>query len=393
MIKKKILFYTSGIGLGGVEKVLLELLKSMDKNKFDIKVAFQNADENYFENEIPKEVNYKFMLSKDIIEKTLFFKERKSNIFYKICYLIMMKYEKYIIKKNFISFSDDRDIIIDFKSGDFYKIIQLNKKAKKICWIHTEITKLIRFEKRKKRLKKFFKRCDKIVCICNEMKDNFIKEIPEVKDKIEVIYNCFDIEKIKKLSEQVQDLSLKEQELINKDYIIMVGRLDNNQKDFTTLIKAFKIYKEKSENKIFLYLLGDGPDREEIENLIIENNLSNKVLILGAKKNPYPWIKNSKILVHSSKFEGFALVLIEAAILNKLIISSNCPVGPTEILDYGKSGILFDTGNVKMLSQKLEENLLNEKLGQIYIENMNKRIEKFSKEKLIKKCENLIKKV
>ena len=388
MIKKKILFYTSGIGLGGVEKVLLELLKSMDKNKFDIKVAFQNADENYFENEIPKKVNYKFMLSKDIIEKTLFFKERKSNIFYKICYLIMMKYEKYIIKKNFISFSDDRDIIIDFKSGDFYKIIQLNKKAKKICWMHTEITKLIRFKERKERLKRFFKRCDKIICICNEMKDNFIKEIPEVKDKIEVIYNCFDIEKIKKLSEQVQDLSLqdlslKEQELINKDYIIMVGRLDNNQKDFTTLIKAFKIYKEKNENKIFLYLLGDGPDREEIENLIIENNLSNKVLILGAKKNPYPWIKNSKILVHSSKFEGLPTVLIEALILKKEIISTNCPTGSREILENGKIGTLINIGDYKLLAKLLNTNInLNKKI-------LEDSVERFNGKKIIKKIENI----
>ena len=61
-MKKKILFYTSGVGLGGVEKVVLEVLKEIDKSKFDIKLALQYENENLFENEIPKEVNYKYML-------------------------------------------------------------------------------------------------------------------------------------------------------------------------------------------------------------------------------------------------------------------------------------------------------------------------------------------
>ena len=387
---KKILFYTSGIGLGGVEKTLLQILKSIDKNKFDIKVAFQNGNEDYFEPEIPKEIDYRFMLSKDIIKKTLFFKERKENIFYKLCYLIMMKYEKYIIKKNFFSFSSDREIIIDFKSGDFYKIVQLNKKSKKICWIHTEITKLIRYEKRRKKLEKFFKECDKIVCICNEMRDNVIKEIPEIEKKVEVIYNCFDIEKIKELSLKENELSLKERELLNKDYIIMVGRLDDNSKDFKTLIKAFKIYKNKIKNGIKLYLLGEGPDRKEIVKLINQEKLNEEILFLGAKQNPYPWIKHSKFLVHSSKFEGFGLVLVEAMILDKLIISSNCPVGPTEILESGKNGILFNVGDSETLAKVIGEVLLSKEINKKYIENMKNRKYDFSKKKIIKDIEKLL---
>lgn len=76
-MKKKILFYTSGVGLGGVEKVVLEVLKEIDKSKFDIKLALQYENENLFENEIPKEVNYKYMLPQKIIDKSLYFRERK----------------------------------------------------------------------------------------------------------------------------------------------------------------------------------------------------------------------------------------------------------------------------------------------------------------------------
>ena len=61
---KKILFYTSGVGLGGVEKVILEVLKAIDKNKFDIKLGLQYENENLFESEIPREIEYKYMLPK-----------------------------------------------------------------------------------------------------------------------------------------------------------------------------------------------------------------------------------------------------------------------------------------------------------------------------------------
>lgn len=77
---KKILFYTSGVGLGGVEKVILEVLKLIDKKKFDIKLALQYETENLFENEIPRDIEFKYMLSKSISEKSLYFRKKKKNI-------------------------------------------------------------------------------------------------------------------------------------------------------------------------------------------------------------------------------------------------------------------------------------------------------------------------
>ena len=116
---KKILFYTNGVGLGGVERIILEILKEINKNKFDIKLGLQYQDQNIFENEISKKVEYKYMLPQEIIDKSLYYRSKKKNIFYKLMYSFMLKYEKYIIKKNYLEFSKDRDIVIDFKSGIF----------------------------------------------------------------------------------------------------------------------------------------------------------------------------------------------------------------------------------------------------------------------------------
>ena len=391
-MKKNILFYTSGVGLGGVEKVVLEVLKGIDKNKFDIKLAIQYENENLFENEIPKEVNYKYMLPQKIIDKSLYYRERKKNIFYKMLYSFMLSYEKYTIKKNYLEFSKDREIVIDFKSGDFLKLINLENgiDKKKICWLHGEITKLNKYEKRKKFLRENLNKCDKVVCICEDMKNGVIKEIPELEEKLEVIYNPFDIEKIKIKSNDYSEIKADEKKLLEDNYIIMVSRLELKMKDFNTLIKAFKIVNQKRKD-IKLYLLGEGPDREKIENMIKNEDLQEYIKLLGVKKNPYPWIKNSKLLVHSSRYEGFGLVLVEALILGKVVISSNCKVGPREILNNGEYGSLVEVGDYNAMAQEILELLQeNPKKKEKYLSNIDKSIERFDKKNIIKQIERVL---
>ncbi len=335
---KKILFYTSGVGLGGVEKVILEVLKAIDKNKFDIKLGLQYENENLFESEIPREIEYKYMLPQEIIDKSLYYRSKKKNIFYKILYSFMLKYEKYIIKKNYLEFS------------------------------HGEITKLNRYEERKNKLRNQLKKCNKVICICNEMKENVIKE----------------------LSENILELSEKEKELLKNKYIIMVSRLELKMKDFFTLFKAYqKIL--LNNNDLKLYLLGEGPDRKKIEEEIKKMNLESKILLLGMKKNPYPWIKNAKLLIHSSKHEGLPTVLVEALILKKIIISTNCSTGPKEILDNGKYGSLVDIGDYKAMADEMCELLSenSEKRNQ-YLEKTSEAIQRFDEKIIIKQIEKML---
>lgn len=391
-MKKKILFYTSGVGLGGVEKVILEVLREIDKSKFDIKLALQYENENLFENEIPKEINYKYMLPQKIIDKSLYYRERKKNILYKILYSFMLSYEKYIIKKNYLKFSKDREIVIDFKSGDFLKLINLENgiDKKRVCWLHGEITKLNKYEKRKNFLRENLNKCDKVVCICEDMKNGVTKEMPELEEKLQVIYNPFDIEKIKTKSNDYLEIKDEEKKLLEDNYIIMVSRLDNIQKDFDTIIKAFKIANQKRKD-IKLYLLGDGPDKEKIENMIKAEGLQEHIKLLGVKKNPYPWIKKSKLLVHSSRYEGFGLVLVEALILGKLVISSKCKVGPREILDNGKYGSLVEVGDYNAMAQEILELLQETSIKrEKYLNNIDKSIKRFDKKNIIKQIERVL---
>ena len=136
--------------------------------------------------------------------------------------------------------------------------------------------------------------------------------------------------------------------LIKDLRIINIGRL-TDQKDQITLLKSINLLKHKI--KVKLLILGSGIEQNNLKNYIKENNLGNHVKIKTFIDNPYPYILKSDLFILSSKYEGLPNVLLEAAVLKKFIISSNCPTGPKEILLNGKGGYLFRIGDYRKLSK------------------------------------------
>jgi len=110
-----------------------------------------------------------------------------------------------------------------------------------------------------------------------------------------------------------------------------------------------------------LLLIGSGSDKEKINQYINKNKLSENIKLISFTENPFKYLALSDVKVLSSKFEGNPNILLETACLKKLIISSNCKVGPREILQSGKGGILFKVGNHKSLYSILKRLNLNSK--------------------------------
>jgi glycosyltransferase involved in cell wall biosynthesis len=129
---------------------------------------------------------------------------------------------------------------------------------------------------------------------------------------------------------------------LDKKYIISIGRL-TYQKNFNLLIEGFyeinKIY-----NDYKLIIIGDGEKRKELELLISKLNLKNEVFLIGFKKNIFPYLNIADCLISSSRWEDPGFTLIEAGILNKIIISSDCMSGPRELLN-DDNGYLFNNEN------------------------------------------------
>ncbi|MCM8757819.1 MAG: glycosyltransferase, partial [Candidatus Omnitrophica bacterium] len=145
--------------------------------------------------------------------------------------------------------------------------------------------------------------------------------------------------------------------------ILGIGRLAS-QKDFETLIKAFKIVRDIRPSR--LLILGEGEERHKLESLIKYMNLQEDVSLPGFVKNPYKYMKQASVFVLSSVYEGFANVLVEAMALGTSVVSTNCPSGPSEILENGRYGPLVDVGNpqqlaeaiLKVLDNPLDRNIL-----------------------------------
>lgn len=388
-LKKKILFYNGSLRMGGIERVLVEVLQNLDKDKYEIDLVIEDGIRslNIFEKDIPKYINIHYLKSEELIQKTDWYRQRRKNLLYRIVYQIMMGYEGYIKRKKLKELGKKKkyDVVIDFDMG-LSKFIDLIVSDKKIAWVHANIESWYKKKSRIERLGKRLKKYDRVVTICDAMRENTIKLYPFLKDKVMRIYNPFNFERIRILSEEKVDRELEY--YLNEKYFVSVMRLTLAQKDFETLIKGFKIAKEK-EMKEKLYILGDGPDKEKIRELIKKEKMEKEIFLLGNIKNPYPWIKNSEALVHSSKYEGLPTVLIEALILEKNVVSSDCPTGPREILDNENCGRLYEVGDFKKLSELLIK-YLNEEERKKYLLNIERRKFDFEKSVIIKEYEKLI---
>ena len=198
----------------------------------------------------------------------------------------------------------------------------------------------------------------------------------ELKKKLnidaECIYNPLNYREIKKLSKK----KFKKKNFNKKGLkIINVGRLVH-QKDQITILKA--INHIKNEVSTSLLIIGKGNKKNELIKYIHVNNLEGIVQIKDHTKNPYPYIKSSDVFILSSLFEGLPNVLLEAISLNSFVISSDCPTGPSEILDKGKGGLLFKTSDYKDLSRKILNVIKNKKKYKKKADFAYKRLHRFN---------------
>ncbi len=140
--------------------------------------------------------------------------------------------------------------------------------------------------------------------------------------------------------------------------ILGVGEL-GMRKDFSTLIKAFKIVTEHMDTR--LVILGKGKQRDLLMSLVNDLSLNHKVDFPGFVKDPYPYMAHSKLFAFSSLWEGLGFVLIEALAVGTPVVSTDCPSGPAEILENGKYGKLVPVKDPEKMAEAIIETLKNPK--------------------------------
>ena len=244
------------------------------------------------------------------------------------------------------------------------------------------------------------KYCDEEVVVSKQLIDEQVKEYKSSKDKIKVIHNFVDKEKIDKCLKEKNNIKL------SKNTIINVGRL-SNQKGQKYLIRAMSLVIKKVPDAE-LVILGKGELEEDLKKEIKELHLEKNVKLLGYKSNPYIYMKQANCFVLSSFFEGMPNVILEAMYTGLPIISCDCISGVREIIapktdinyrnknmtkeEYGiLVPIMKEEKAVDYLANAIIKMLQNKKLNDYYRKQSRKRIKDFSKEKKLKEWLNIVK--
>ena len=347
---RKILFKSGSTMMGGLEKVQIEYINFLVKQeKYQIKIVIENdngkdnALEKYINSNVTYLKNYNYILEiKNLREN------RKKSLWSRIKYNLAITKEKKYTDNKFLQIYKEYkpDIVIDFDSS-LTKIINKLNSSKNLVWIHSSIKN---WKKKKSKIDRFVDRISKyskIICICKEMKEDLINLKNELKNKVDFLYNPIDFDRIKKLSNE--DFSEEDKKLLKDKFLLSIARLDCVPKDFETLFKAYEIAKKDGYDGK-LYIIGDGPDKDKVEKLKEANLYKEDILLLGRKENPYNWLKKADKLILSSRYEGFAMVLLEGLCLGKNVIASDCKTGPNEILANNR-GLLFKVGDYSTLAK------------------------------------------
>ena len=317
----KILFFIDSIAGGGAEKVLRNLVNNMDQDKFDITV--QTIDHAPAEKYLRKEVRYKSInrFRNPLLKKMY-------QYWIRLCAELKILYPLYI--------KDDYDIEVAYLECGPTKIIasSTNKKAVKIAWVHCDLEKKEGFTDSIEKSKKYYEKYDKIVCVSENVKQSFEKLFGKAPEPV-VLYNVNDEKEILEKAERPVPF----QRNGTGELLVAAGRL-TRQKGFDRLIEACRLLRDRGYS-FELWILGEGPERGSLEELIQRYRLDDRISLCGFVENPYPCIKKADILVCSSRYEGMSTVVTEGLILGKAIVTTAC-TGMDELLGDSEYGVIVE---------------------------------------------------
>lgn len=382
-MKKKVLILSHALELGGAERSLIGLLDALDPDIWDVDLFLLRH-----EGELLSSVPGHITLLPEIKAYTVLARPMKqtlkegqflltgARLFAKIFSNSYAKKHKHTESGVPLEYSHkftaplmpkihpdkEYDLAISFLTPHYF-VAKKVKAKKKIAWIHTDYT-TIQVNVKSETL--MWNEYDYIAAVSESVSQSFIKVFPPLKDKLIVVENILP----RKIVCHQADEELTEDGMhTNGIRLLSIGRFCNAKNfDNIPFICAEII---KSGLNIYWYLIGFGPDEELIKSKIAEAGMQDRVIILGKKENPYPYIKACDLYVQPSRYEGKAVTVREAQMLGKPVVITDYPTAPSQLED-GVDGVVVPLDNAGC-AEGIMQVLNNRRLMDSLIDNCKKR--------------------
>ena len=344
---KRILIVMPDLKSGGAERSLVNFLTECDEKRYKIDLLLFRKSGDFLK-QIPQFVN---VIEPDKLTRDLFAMGQKIGLAPKIIKYVGSGVGKICspchwdkgrqirwnaVYRHFIPVLKRKyDVAIAYLEGEAtYYVADKVIADKKICWFHSDYSKLkysTIFDRR------VFKKMRWIATISDECVDIMRAKFPTLKEKIIKIENITSERVILKRAEEVDDDAYENND--NTLRLLSIGRLVP-EKGFDLAVAAAAILKKKGVN--FKWnIIGEGPKEKELKLLAREMRVEDSVKFLGIRENPYPYIKQCDIVVQTSRFEGKSIVLDEAKIMKKPIVVTNYSTVHDQII-AGKEGMIVE---------------------------------------------------
>lgn len=381
-MKKKILIMQPELCVGGVERVLLTLLKNVNMDKYKVTLFLLNK--GVWDDEIPFEVEVKYLFDKNPTKSGPFRVRLYKYGLMLIPGFILQKLIRLGQQDVYISFHEP---MMNFLKGTI---------GTKIAWIHTDYSVVSNFPEvnqlsnkngilarliEKSRVKVFHD-CDKIVCVAHSAKKGVIGKAKVDAESVICKYNLNDENRIKRQAlEKVAIMDIGDETI----KICSVGRFVEQKAFERFAYIATRLKSDGYEFKIFL--VGDGPYKNRLEELIREKDLDSYIVLVGYDRNPYKYIAKSDLFVCTSLYEAFCTATTEAIILGVPLVTTDCS-GMSELIGDTKAGLIVKN-NEESLYFGLKTVLDNKSL---LLEMKNAALirgKEFEQDKLVQDIEDL----
>lgn len=365
---KKILFMIPNLSVGGAEKVLVNLVNNMSREKFDITILTLFAGG----------VNEQF-LKPHIKLKTCFKKTFRGNS------QILKLFSPETLYKHFIK--EHFDIIVSYLEGPTARIVSgcTDPNTKLVSWIHVEQhTKevLASSFRSYSEAERCYNKYDNTICVSQFVKEDF-SGILDFKKPIEVLYNTNETDGIISLSkERVTDY-----DFADEITIVGIGSIKKS-KGFD---KIARIHKKLMDEGIVhrVIVLGRGPEEQSIKALVNELGISKSFKLLGYNTNPYKYVRNADLFVCASISEGFSTAATEALIVGTPVCTVDVS-GMKEMLGENNEYGVVTENNEDALYEGIRKILTTEGMLEHYAKKALERGKRFSTEKTVRAVEDML---